>query len=346
MTPSLEDLRARIEAALAARTGGSVTVHALAPLHGGACQENFLVDLECSAGERPGRHRLVLRSDARTALAGSLGRCEEFEVARAAAEAGVQTPAAHWLTADLVRPGAWAYFLDWAAGEAIGRRVVRNADLAPARALLPTQLATQLARIHALTPATHPHLPLPGAGAPGADPVAVALAEARAAVAALPEPHPALELALSWLEAHRPAEREVTLVHGDFRTGNFLVTPSGLSAVLDWEFARWGSPFEDLGWLCVRDWRFGQLDLPVGGFARRAPFYAAYAEASGRAVDPRTVHFWEVLGNVRWATGSVQQGERYLSGEESDLELIAIARRAVEMEFEALRLIEQSEKGG
>jgi hypothetical protein len=47
------------------------------------------------------------------------------------------------------------------------------------------------------------------------------------------------------------------------------------------------------------------------------------------------------MGNVRWGVGSVMQGERYLSGEESDLELIAIARRAVEMEYEALRLIEK-----
>ncbi len=44
---------------------------------------------------------------------------------------------------------------------------------------------------------------------------------------------------------------------------------------------------------------------------------------------------------MRWALGSIYQGERYLSGEESDIELLGIARRAVEMEFEALRLIDQ-----
>ncbi len=120
-----------------------------------------------------------------------------------------------------------------------------------------------------------------------------------------------------------------------------MVSPQGLSAVLDWEFAHWGDPFEDLGWLCVRDWRFGQLAKPVGGFARREIFYAAYQKASGRAVDPKRVHYWEVAGNVRWSLGSIYQGERYLSGEESDIELLGVARRAVEMEFEALRLIEQ-----
>jgi aminoglycoside phosphotransferase (APT) family kinase protein len=128
-------------------------------------------------------------------------------------------------------------------------------------------------------------------------------------------------------------------VHGDYRTGNFLVTPDGLAAILDWEFAHFGSPYEDLAWISVRDWRFGRLDLPIGGFAKREPFYAAYEKASGRTVDLTQILWWEVFGNLGWAVGSVFQGERYLSGAQTDLELVAVARRNVEMEFEALRLI-------
>ena len=94
-----------------------------------------------------------------------------------------------------------------------------------------------------------------------------------------------------------------------------------------------------LSWISVRDWRFNQLDKPIGGFSARAPFYEAYTKYSGRPVDLEQLLWWEIMGNLRWAVGSVNQGERYLSGEEKDLELIAIARRSVEMEFEALRLI-------
>jgi aminoglycoside phosphotransferase (APT) family kinase protein len=119
-----------------------------------------------------------------------------------------------------------------------------------------------------------------------------------------------------------------------------MVTPAGLSGVLDWEFAHFGAPEEDIAWLSMRNWRFGQRGLPVGGFARRADFHAAYEAASGRSVRVGDVHWWEVMGNVRWATGCVQQGERYLRGEE-DIELIAIPLHAFEMEFEALRLIER-----
>ena len=119
-----------------------------------------------------------------------------------------------------------------------------------------------------------------------------------------------------------------------------MLTPEGFSALLDWEFAQWGAPEEDLAWICVRDWRFGRVDRPVGGFGDRASLYEAYTRHSGRPVRPEVVHWYEILGNVRWATGCVFQGERYLSGEERDVELIAIARRAAEMELEALRLIE------
>jgi len=324
-----EALRERIEAAVRARLGGEESVAAVAPLAGGACQDNLRVDLASG-------RRLVARSDAVRSMPGSLDRAREAAVVAAAAEAGVRTPAVVAVTPDLVREGAGAYLMDWAEGTAIGRKVVADPRLERARAGLAAELARELATIHGITPATHPDL----LGPPPGDPVASGLAQLRELVDALPEPRPALELALRWLRDHASAAEEVVLVHGDYRTGNFMVTPDGLAAVLDWEFARWGSPYEDLGWISVRDWRFGRLDRPIGGFAAREDLYRPYAAAAGREVDPARVHYWEVFGNARWAAGSVYQGERYLSGEERDLELVAIARRAPEMEFETLRLIE------
>jgi aminoglycoside phosphotransferase (APT) family kinase protein len=211
--------------------------------------------------------------------------------------------------------------------------VLRDAELADARRGLAAAVGAELARIHSITPDRDPP-PLPREVPDG-------LRFARESVATLREPRPALSIALRWLEENPPEGRDVVLVHGDFRTGNFMVTPAGLAAVLDWEFARWGSPAEDLAWLQMRTWRFNSNKLPVGGFGRREDLYAAYEAASGRRVSRKDVHYHEVLGNVRWAAGCVQQGERYLSGDEDDLELIAIPRRAVEMEFEALRLIEK-----
>ena len=324
MEIELSELRTRVQAHL------GVEVKSFERLPGGACQDNFRV--ETTDG------RFVLRSDAASSLPRSLKRSEEWPVINAAVAAGVKTPQARWLARDLVRPGSTAYFLDWAEGEAVGRRVVGSPKLEAARVGLAASCARELARIHSITPKTHPELfVIP----PPKDPAAESLDWLRKSMETLPEPHPAIELALRWLQDHPPKSREVTLVHGDFRTGNLMVSPRGLEAVLDWEFAQWGAPEEDLAWLCVRDWRFGRLDKPVGGFADRASFYEAYARESGRIPDRGDLLFWEVVGNVRWAVGSLCQGERYLSGAEDDIELIAIARRAVEMEFEALRLIEK-----
>jgi aminoglycoside phosphotransferase (APT) family kinase protein len=322
----------RIERIRAALSRHGATLQDVKPLHGGACQENFRVELTLDATPL----RLALRSDAPTSLPGSIKRKAEFAVINAAVSAGVKTPAVRWLETSLLREGSDAYFLDWAQGEAIGRRIVRNPELEAARAKLPGELAHTLAKLHRVTPTSGHQLPF---APPPQGPARGALDHLRKMLDGLPGTYPAVEFALNWLGARLPKQEEVVLVHGDFRTGNFLVTPDGLSALLDWEFSHFGSPYEDLSWISVRDWRFNRLDKPIGGFALRAPFYEAYAQESGRSIDLEQLCWWEICGNLRWAVGSTFQGERYLSGEERDLELIAIARRNVEMEFEALRLI-------
>lgn len=334
------DLVTRIGAHLAATAGGAVRELRVVPLGGGACQDNYRVEGTFEGGALVGPQRLVLRSDAGRSLPGSIDRRVEHAVVGAAVERGVRTPAARFLGSDLVRAGAHAYFLDWVEGDAIGRKVLRDPSLAKARQGLAAELGAELAKIHRILPADAPALAalLPVPTEP--DPALAALAFARRMIDALPVPSPALELALLWLEENRPKNGPFVLVHGDFRTGNFMVTPDGLSGILDWEFARWGAPEEDLAWICLRNWRFGELDKPVGGFADRESLYRAYEAEGGRPVDPELVRFWEVVGNVRWAAGCVLQGERYLSGAEDDLELVAIPRHAAEMELEALRLTE------
>lgn len=333
----LEHLRARVEAHLQAAAGSDAVVTSVVPLAGGACQDNFRVEAQGTV-----RGTLVLRSDALSALPGSIDRSRELAVIGAAVRAFVKTPPAHYPARGLVREGAHAYFLEWASGDAIGRKVTKSPELAGARQRLPEELATELAKIHRITPASAPELATSAAlgPAPG-DPVASVLAFQRQRIDALKSPRLGIELVHRWLADNAPTVGETVLLHGDFRTGNFLVTEEGLSAILDWEFARWGSRYEDLAWISMRDWRFGVLGLPVGGFSARAPFYEAYERRSGHTVDEKLVHWYEVLSNLAWAIGSVAQAERYIYGGEEDLELLAIGRRASEMEWEALRLIER-----
>jgi hypothetical protein len=164
----------------------------------------------------------------------------------------------------------------------------------------------------------------------------------RAALGAVGEPHPAFELGFRWLEHHRPestvAAEPGAVVHGDFRNGNLVVGPDGLRAVLDWELAHLGDPLEDLGWLCVRAWRFG-AESRVGGFGAVDELVGAYEATAGVTVDRRALHWWEVLGTLKWGIICVVQASTHLTGVVRSVELAAIGRRVCEVEHDLLLLL-------
>jgi aminoglycoside phosphotransferase (APT) family kinase protein len=222
------------------------------------------------------------------------------------------------------------------AGETLGRRVATEPRLAGARAQLARQCGRALARIHGLAQTAWPALRRAGP--------AEELAHYESQYRSHGLRQPVFELALRWLKMHAPdAYGPLVLVHGDFRNGNLIVGEDGLRAVLDWELAHLGDPMEDLGWLCVNSWRFGQIDLPVGGFGTREQLFAGYAEAGGR-VDARRVHYWEVLGTLKWGVICQSMAHAYLSGAERNAERAAIGRRASEAEIDLLQLLAPRER--
>ena len=157
-------------------------------------------------------------------------------------------------------------------------------------------------------------------------------------------PRPVFELALRWLRERDPGpSKEVTLVHGDFRHGNLIIGPDGVRAVLDWELAHLGDPMEDLGWVCVNSWRFGEIDKPVGGFGTRDELFAGY-EAAGRRADPERVKFWEVMGTLRWGVMCCGMMQRFRQGPDHSMERAMIGRRSSETEIDLLRLLAPREK--
>ena len=163
---------------------------------------------------------------------------------------------------------------------------------------------------------------------------------------AVGEPHPAIEYGIAWCRARLPLERPRVVSHGDFRIGNLAVDENGIVAVLDWEFAKLGDPLEDLAWPLIRAWRFGADDRHLGGIGEVEPYLARYEELTGLAVPRDELDAWEVLGNCKWAVGSLSQARRHLSGEERSVELAILGRLAVEMEWELLDLIGRIEGRG
>ncbi|HTT81223.1 MAG TPA: phosphotransferase family protein, partial [Stellaceae bacterium] len=307
-------------------------------LPGGAINENWGFPAQFAGGPLDGAHDLVLRTDAPTGIASSLGRIEEFAVVRAAQAAGVTVPEPLWACADPAVIGKPFFVMRRIAGSAQGRIITSDPVLEPALPDIARQLGRELARLQTICP------PRADLGfLPMIDPDEH-IASFRAYLDRHPQPRPVLEWAIRWLEQHIPEPLPPVLCHRDFRTGNYMLVigPGGaeLTGILDWEFASWGDPDEDIGWLCCKGWRFARLDRELGGIADRAPFYEAYERAAGRRPDPRRVFFWEVLANVRWAVIALQQSDRYLVGGARDLSTAIIGRRAGECELELLLLLD------
>lgn len=303
---------------------GAGSVSGLERLSGGASRETWAFDAEVGGIRR----RLVLQRERPGGLRHA-GMGVEAALLRAAAGAGVPVPAV--VACDdgsgASTLGAAHLVVERLDGETIPRRILREEAFAGARRLLAAQCGVALARIHAI----------------GLDEVqglddVDQVERYREALDALGHAHPAFELAFRWLADHRPAPGRRTVVHGDFRNGNLLVGPEGLVAVLDWELAHVGDPLEDLGWLCVRSWRFGE-EPPVGGFGTVEDLVAAYEGASGTRVDRDALHWWEVLGTLKWGIMCVAQAEAHRSGTVRSVELAAIGRRVCEVEHDLLLLL-------
>ena len=216
-------------------------------------------------------------------------------------------------------------------GETIARKILRDDEFANARPLLARQIGRIAAGIHGL-----PRDKLPDMRS---NTTTAEIADLTREYKKSNWPRPVFELALRWLADHDPGpSREVTLVHGDFRHGNLIIGPDGVRAVLDWELAHFGDPMEDLGWICVNSWRFGEIDKPVGGFGTREDLFAGYEEAGGKA-DPDRVMFWEVMGTLRWGTMCGRMMQRFRNAPDHPMEQAMIGRRSSETEIDLLRLL-------
>ena len=127
-------------------------------------------------------------------------------------------------------------------------------------------------------------------------------------------------------------------MHGDFRLSNLVVAEDGRPTLIDWELVHAGDGAEDLGWMCMRSWRFGS-PLPALGCGTREELLAAYAAAGGRAVSAEELRWWEVCANARWGVICVLQASRHLTGVDRSLERAMIGRRTCEAEWDLLSLL-------
>src|SRR6195952_3379235 len=308
---------------------GAPGVTAAAKLSGGASQETWSFDIV-----HPGGTVGAILRRAPQGFGAAPGRAAgldaEASLMQLAHDAGLPSPK----VMHVLRPEdelGTGFVMQRIEGETIARKILRDEEYAKARPLLARQLGKVVAGIHGLPSAKLPKLREMTA--------TKEIADLEREYRSFNWPRPVFELALRWLRARDPGpSQEVTLVHGDFRHGNLIIGADGVRAVLDWELAHFGDPMEDLGWICVNSWRFGEIDRPVGGFGTREELFAGY-EAAGRRADPARVKFWEVMGTLRWGVMCGRMMQRFREGPDHWMERAMIGRRASETEIDLVRLV-------
>jgi aminoglycoside phosphotransferase (APT) family kinase protein len=128
----------------------------------------------------------------------------------------------------------------------------------------------------------------------------------------------------TWLAANVPEQLPATVVHGDYRLGNMMVTheqPERVAAVLDWEMGAIGDPRADIGYLVATYSEPGGSENPLGtspvtateGFPTRNELVDRYQSRSGRDVEP--LAWFEALALWKAAVFCEAIYGRYVRGE-------------------------------
>lgn len=322
--PALGNALSRVIPGLTAVTGA-------VRLSGGASQETWSFDGVAGSEIIP----LVLRRSPGGAPrpqgtgSNSVPLQTEAIVIEAARAAGGAAPRVRYVLRPDDGVGS-GYVMDRLEGETIARKILRDEEFADVRAKLARQCGEILARIHAVDIE------------PLKDVLAVIdgptqLRRYRELYDAYDYPHPVFELAFQWLEPRLAQTGRRTLVHGDFRHGNLLISPRGVVAALDWELTHIGDPIEDIGWVCTNSWRFGIAEKVVGGFGDLDDLLSGYEGAGGARIDAEAVRSWIVYGSLKWGIMcmSMYQGFRA----DGSVERAAIGRRSSETEIDLVNLI-------
>lgn len=308
--------------------GDSHALETFKRLSGGASQETWALS--------NAQHSTILRrAPGGTSLARSsaaIGLPAEAKLIDAAGLAGVPVPKVlHVLEPD--EGLGDGFLMSRVLGETIARPILRNDEFAGARSVLAAQCGNALADIHSIPLESLPEELQASGGL-------AQIAQYEEIYRGFDVPRPVFELALQWLKANAPKASATVLVHGDFRLGNLMIDEKGLVAVLDWELAHLGDPREDIAWLCVNSWRFGQSHNRVGGFGQIEDLLTAYNQKRGTNFTPKDIDWWEMLGTLKWGIMCMIMYEAFRSGADPSVERAAIGRRVSETEIDLINLLE------
>jgi aminoglycoside phosphotransferase (APT) family kinase protein len=133
------------------------------------------------------------------------------------------------------------------------------------------------------------------------------------------EPQPIARAAIRWLKRNPPPPaQKIAVLHGDYRSGNFLYDASGdIRAILDWEMAHLGDPLEDLAWALDPLWAHHDPAHPAGTLAREDAI-AVWEQASGLEADCAALLWWEIFASLKGTAIWISAAHEYATGRNDD----------------------------
>jgi aminoglycoside phosphotransferase (APT) family kinase protein len=132
-------------------------------------------------------------------------------------------------------------------------------------------------------------------------------------------PQPVAWAAIRWLKANLPPPaQKLSVVHGDYRSGNFLFTPDeGIKGILDWEMCHVGDPLEDLAWSLDPLWSWGEPQL-AGKLLSHGEAIRLWEDTSGLEVDRKVFNWWRVFVAVKAIAIWISSSEDFHNGASKD----------------------------
>jgi aminoglycoside phosphotransferase (APT) family kinase protein len=313
-----DELPDRLAAYLSARFGASdLTIANFARIPGGASRETYRFRARYTASGKQHDRALILRRDPTASLI-ETERTTEYRAYQAFHALGLPVPEPIALELDggpLERP----FFIMTEVENCTTGGIMSPDPYGPHREKVGRQFFQNMARIARADPGALGLSDFDGAR-DAKDCWRHELARWRAVIDEDErEPQPIVQAALRWLERHPPPPaQKISVVHGDYRTGNFLIDDDGtMRAILDWEMAHLGDPLEDLGWAIDPLWSGGDVARP-GGMIARSEAIAIWEKESGLKADPKALFWWEIFASLKGAAIWISAAREYAEGRNTD----------------------------
>jgi len=295
-SPTLKDVSRRLSDFLAKQADGPIAIHNVRALTGGASKEQFVFEMDWQyQGEMRRGERMVLRCEPAASIV-ETSRRREFELMQFGGTI-VPAPPVYFIDDDGSIMGTPSLVSGFVDGVTKPSRLTSNVSGIGTH--FPQDYREALAPDYIRCMVAMHKAPIPENALPSFVKPAVGTTEAAELVINwwariwaedLYEDAPIATLAEQWLRANAPALDHLSLVHGDFRTGNFLFDEETkkITAVLDWELGYLGDRHADLGYLLTEFYVTREDGKPFhcGLFESEDALLDAYANAGGLPIDP------------------------------------------------------------